>query len=748
MQQTETGIIQEYERIMDASLDIICTMNQDGMFTRVSRAATRILGYSLEEMLGKPYLSFIEDADQLSSVTMLARAISGQPVNHFDNRVRCKNGNLAIIRWSANWNEAAQLLYCVGRDATEKIKIEARIEESEHRYRNLFHNNPLPMWIIDLESKQFLEVNEKAISHYGYSREEFLDMTAFSIRPEEDRGLMHHLDRVKEGANLVHKRRWRHLKKNGELIDVDITSHQIEYNGKPAALVLSHDISERVRLEKLKIEEERNREALINSTSDMIWSIDSSYRLLAANRSFIDTTALTSGVSIRKGENMLLEAAYPEEHIQYWKVLYDRALTGEAFHMQSMDIYTKPGQEIWWETSFNPIYEGDQVVGVACHARDITMNRSYQSELWQLNQKLETAQKLAKLGYWELNLETKELFWTMEVFSIWGRHPSNFQPGFEQFMGTVHPDDREEFLTRRARVLNGEEELDFQHRILLPDGSIRFVHEKGSLFKDQLGNVVRYSGTVQDITQRKLYEQALEQANSELSERAEQLARSNAELERFAFVASHDLQEPLRMVSSFLQLLDKRYREKIDDAGRQYINFAVGGAERMKKLINDLLEYSRIEHALGNLDVVDMMQVVKEVCLNLQEAIADNEAKIKFEKLPVLQKGNYSGMVQLLQNLIGNALKYRSEAPVSIQISCKEEADQWLFSVKDNGIGIESDYFEKIFIIFQRLHNMSEYSGTGIGLAICKKIVEQHGGKIWVYSIENQGSTFYFTIKK
>ncbi|WP_290707853.1 ATP-binding protein, partial [Flavihumibacter sp. CACIAM 22H1] len=459
-------------------------------------------------------------------------------------------------------------------------------------------------------------------------------------------------------------------------------------------------------------------------------------------------TAVTSGVHIQKGENMLLEASYPAAHIQYWKALYDRALSGEPFHMQSMDKYTKPDQEIWWETSFNPIREGAQIVGVACHARDITMNRNYQSELWQLNQKLETAQKLAKLGYWELNLDTNELFWTMEVFSIWDRHPSNFQPGFEQFMSTLHPDDRAEFLVRRKRVLNGEEDLDFQHRILLPDGSIRFVHEKGSLFKDQLGNIIRYSGTVQDITQRKLYEQALEQANLALSERAEQLARSNAELERFAFVASHDLQEPLRMVSSFLQLLDKRYKEQVDEAGRQYINFAVTGAERMKRLINDLLEYSRIEHALANFEVVNMNQVLKEACLNLQEAIADNQASIEYDELPIIEKGNYSSMVQLLQNLLGNALKYRSEAPVLIQVGCKEEEEHWGFSVKDNGIGIESDYFEKIFIIFQRLHNMSEYSGTGIGLAICKKIVEQHGGKIWVHSIENQGSTFYFTIKK
>ena len=143
-----------------------------------------------------------------------------------------------------------------------------------------------------------------------------------------------------------------------------------------------------------------------------------------------------------------------------------------------------------------------------------------------------------------------------------------------------------------------------------------------------------------------------------------------------------------------------------------------------------------------------MNQVLNEAVNNLQEAIAENHAIVEIEAMPVLPKGNFSGLVQLLQNLIGNAIKYRSELPPEIRISAKEENNYWQFAVKDNGIGIESDYFEKIFVIFQRLHNMSEYSGTGIGLAICKKIVEQHSGKIWVYSIEKEGSTFYFTIKK
>jgi light-regulated signal transduction histidine kinase (bacteriophytochrome) len=168
----------------------------------------------------------------------------------------------------------------------------------------------------------------------------------------------------------------------------------------------------------------------------------------------------------------------------------------------------------------------------------------------------------------------------------------------------------------------------------------------------------------------------------------------------------------------------------------------------MKKLINDLLAYSRLGNTAVEFSEVDMNQVLKEAVNNLQETIAENKAVLSIEPMPVLAKGNFSGLVQLLQNLIGNAIKYRSESQPEIHISVKEENKHWQFAVKDNGIGIEPDYFEKIFVIFQRLHNMSEYSGTGIGLAICKKIVEQHSGKIWVYSKENAGSTFYFTIKK
>ena len=227
----------------------------------------------------------------------------------------------------------------------------------------------------------------------------------------------------------------------------------------------------------------------------------------------------------------------------------------------------------------------------------------------------------------------------------------------------------------------------------------------------------------------------------------EQLASSNKELEQFAYVASHDLQEPLRMVSSFLQLLDKKYGSGLDETAKQYIHFAVDGAQRMKVLILDLLSFSRIGTEQQFNDTVDLNEVLDEVKLNLMTAITENNVIINAGPLPVI-RANKQQIVQLFQNLTGNAIKYRSEQPPEINIGYTNDENEFRFYIRDNGIGIDRKYFEKIFIIFQRLHNKSEYSGTGVGLSICKKIVEKHGGTISIESAPGKGSTFYFSIPK
>jgi PAS domain S-box-containing protein len=246
-----------------------------------------------------------------------------------------------------------------------------------------------------------------------------------------------------------------------------------------------------------------------------------------------------------------------------------------------------------------------------------------------------------------------------------------------------------------------------------------------------VGNEKVIQCNIRDITLRKQAEQ--------------KLLETNKELEQFAYVASHDLQEPLRTVSSFTGLLEKRYNDKLDERGKEYITFIIEGAFRMERIINDLLTLSRIGRINMERSNIDCNDIIDKVVIMMHDSIKKTDANITYNSLPTLN-ANETNLVQLFQNLIGNALKFHKEGDSPrINIAVQRNNNEWLFSVKDNGIGIDPKYFGKIFVIFQRLHNRQEYSGTGIGLSICKKIVESYGGRIWVESTVGEGTTFYFT---
>ncbi|MDD5408715.1 MAG: PAS domain S-box protein [Candidatus Omnitrophica bacterium] len=288
------------------------------------------------------------------------------------------------------------------------------------------------------------------------------------------------------------------------------------------------------------------------------------------------------------------------------------------------------------------------------------------------------------------------------------------------------------------------------------DGRLTDVLYNASIYKDARGNVLGVFAAARDITvlkqaeaELKLHRDNLEalvkERTNDLESVNKRLARSNENLEQFAYVASHDLQEPLRTMASYSQLLERRYKDKLDKDANEFIDFIVDAAGRMQRLITDLLAYSRLRHMESSGDFVDCNKVLSRVLMATKQAIAESNASVTFDNLPVI-KGHEINLVQLFQNLIGNAIKFCGKNECRVHISAKKNAGEWLFSVEDNGIGIEPQYQEKIFMIFQRLHKKDEYAGTGIGLAICKKIVENHGGKIWVESELGKGSTFYFTI--
>ena len=301
-----------------------------------------------------------------------------------------------------------------------------------------------------------------------------------------------------------------------------------------------------------------------------------------------------------------------------------------------------------------------------------------------------------------------------------------------------HPDDRERVAARAERAASGMTTPLEVIRLLRLDGSVVEVEVTAAAmdYDGQPATLV----VMRDVSERREAERQIERALADLK-------RSNQDLEQFAYVASHDLQEPLRMVASYTQLLSHRYEGKLDDKAQKYIHYAVDGATRMQALINALLSYSRVNTQGHEPEPTDSHAALGEALRSLAATIQETHAIVTNDDLPTV-RADPTQLQQVFQNLISNGIKFRGEHPAHVHVSAFEEPGVWHFTVTDNGIGIEPQHADRLFVIFQRLHTREEYPGTGIGLAICKRIVERHGGKIWLESEPGKGSTFHFTLPR
>jgi PAS domain S-box-containing protein len=409
-------------------------------------------------------------------------------------------------------------------------------------------------------------------------------------------------------------------------------------------------------------------------------------------------------------------------------------------------VLRKAGDYIWIEGTARPIRdEAGTVIEIQVAARDVTARVEAERHLRESRAMLARAEGMAGFGSWEWDLRTDKVTWSDELYHIYGLDPGSFNPGQDDYFQYLAPEDHDRV---RKTVLGASETgsgFRYLCTILRTDGERRIIEAHGETELDDEGNPQVMRGTAQDVTERVRAQAELAETHAELKRRTDELERSNLELEQFAYDASHDLGEPLRIMSRLARTMAERYGERLDAQGTQVLTSIVDGAERMQMLISDLLEYSRVSREALQRATVDCRAAFDEAVELLSESIAEKNGVVTCGELPVLE-ANPAQFRQLLQNLLSNALKFSLDSDLRVHVDAGREELGWRFSVSDNGIGIDPGNAQRVFELFRRLHPGDAYAGTGMGLSICKRIVERHGGRIWVEPAEPRGSVFLFTI--
>jgi PAS domain S-box-containing protein len=477
--------------------------------------------------------------------------------------------------------------------------------------------------------------------------------------------------------------------------------------------------------------------SIVGSSEDAVISKDLNGVITSWNKSAERLFGYTAQEAIGKSvAELLISPDRLDEEVD----ILARLRAGERLDHFETIRRTKDGRLVDVSLTISPVKDpAGRIVGASKIARDISPQIKARAAIETLNAQLRTseerfriAQKAAKIGVFELNIQSGVNTWSSDLEELYGLQPGSFAGTQAAWEELVHPEDREIALKKVEEALKTGMPVEAEWRVTWPDRSIHWLAGRFQVHRDARGTPTRMSGVNFEITQRKKMEN--------------ELRRANQDLEQFAYSASHDLQEPLRSVKIFSELLSGRYSAKLDDEALEFLANVRDGAHRMEMLVRDLLTYTQASTVEGDADYVDANAAVQAAIANLAGAIAETGATVDFEPLPSVRVHQIQ-LQQVFQNLIGNAIKYhRPGVPPVVHTSAKQEHGDWIFSVSDNGIGIEAQFKERIFGLFKRLHTGDEYSGTGIGLALCQRIVDRHHGRIWVESEPGKGSIFHFTL--
>jgi PAS domain S-box-containing protein len=717
--------------IIQSAPDAIIISNEKETIQLVNTQTEKLFGYSKDELLGKQMEILIPDRFKKSGM-------SGQELFG-----KTKKGNLFPIEISLSPIETSDgvLISVSVRDITERKKAENILVENELKFRDLTQNVPgvIYQWIKRYDGTDgFTYVSPKLTQYFGLHPSEIEKIPGLIHPDDKDRWRTSIRDsNVNETPWFFEGRllfpdgtiRWWRFQSN---FSVKNEEGRL-YNG------IMIDITGQKEIEQQILDNQKRFEAIFNSQYQFMGLLTTDGILIECNETALNFAGLRVDDVIGKPFWECYWWAISGRMQEQLKQSIVRAARGEFIRYEA-DILGKGGIIATIDFSIKPVLDDDgKVILLIPEGRDITQRKLLEQRAREQEEQIRLFVKHTPAAIAMFDNQMRYMVASDRWYRDYGLEGMDII-GKSHYKVFPDVDNMPHWKAIHQRCLNGAIEVREQDAFPRSDGTIdwiRFEIYPWKTSSDKIGGIIMFTEV---ITEKIKVQEDLRKLNRKLIE-------SNKELEQFAYVASHDLQEPLRMVSSFLQLLEKKYKSQLDDSAHQYIHFAVDGSERMKTLINDLLKFSRVGTTVEESSEVDCNLLVKNVIKVYEQKINESEAKLNVQTLPVV-KANKTQLEQLFQNLLGNALKYRGKDAPYIEIGAREEGPGWVFYVKDNGIGIESKFFDKVFVIFQRLHGKNEYGGTGIGLAICKKIVEKHGGKIWIESDPGKGTTFFFSFPK